>query len=1014
VLAILLLHANEVVSRARLIEELWGESPPETASTALHGYVSQLRKQLEPARLPGEASTLLITREPGYLLRVEPTEFDLDCFEQLVADGRRDLLDGEPERAIARIDEALAMWRGPPLADLAAESFAQLEAARLEELRVVVLEDRVDAGLALGHHNELVSEIEGLVRRHPLRERLRGQLMLALYRSGRQADALRAYQEARRTLVEQLGIEPGQALHRLERAILEQDPSLELTSPAEPPQTADAGARAPAASEANASSTALPLVRSWRRATVVALSALLVAAGAAALGFQILRDGASADSPPLRGNSVALLDPETDHVVRGISVGEHPTSIAVGEGAIWVLNGDDQTISRIDERTGAVETFGIGETPNELAAGAGAVWVAIDGETNLVRLDPGTGVVDARIPLSDAVPTATGGAVTSAGTAIAVSGNAVWAVNNQGTVSRIDPETNRVVTSIRTGGANTLAVDGRTVWVVNFDSTVTPIDEATNTVGRRIAVPSNSLTAAAAGAGSLWLTDPIGGMVWRVEPGGSRVIMRSIPVGFGAAGTAFGNGSVWVSNGLENTVTRIDPETNDISATIKLANPPQSIATGRDGVWFTVGGSSATPASRATQDLPEPPCSAVFYEGPGKPRFLIASDLPLQGGSRANALSMIEATRLVLRDHDFKAGPFSVGHQFCDDATAQAAGFEIEKCASNASAYVAHRRVLGVIGSYNSDCSGVQIAIANRGSLAMISPSNSSIGLTRAAPSSPHDQLRRLYPTGRRNYARVYPADDVQAAADAIFARRLGCEAIFVLDDGRGGYALDMAESFVRAAGELRLRVAGAQRWDPEAGSYRALSRRIRRSGADCVFLAGQVNSNGGRLLQDLRSSLGAEAPILASDGFSNVDGLVESAGAAARGLYVSVAGVPTDRLGPVGEQFIRQLRDTRPAGAEPNLYWGAYAAQSAELLLDAIARSDGTRPSVTKQLLATQVEDGILGDVRFDGNGDVVPSPITILRVKRGGQGMSPSTTDWADGAIVERVITPPPRLVQ
>ena len=1011
-LAILLLHANEVVSRGLLIDELWGESPPETASTALHGYVSQLRKQLEPARLPGEASTLLITREPGYLLCIEPAQFDLDCFEQLVADGRRDLLDGEPERASARLDEALAMWRGPPLADLAAEAFAQPEAARLEELRVVALEDRVDAGLALGHHNELVSEIEGLVRRHPLRERLRGQLMLALYRSGRQADALLAYQEARRMLVEQLGIEPGQALQRLEGAILNQDPSLELPLPAEPPRTAAASARAPAASEANGASRALPLVRSWRRATVVGLSALLVAAGAAALGFQLSRDDAPVDSPPLRGNSVALLDPETDHVVRGISVGEHPTSIAVGEGAIWVLNGDDQTISRIDEHTGAVNTFGIGETPNELAAGAGAVWVAIDGETNLVRLDPGTGVVDARIPLSDAVPMA-GGGVPSAGTAIVASDQAVWAVNNQGAVSRIDPETNRV-TSIRTGGANTLAVDDRTVWVVNLDSTVSPIDEATNKVGERIAVPSNSLTAAAAGAGSLWLTDPVDGMVWRVEPGGSRIVMRSIPVGFGAAGIAFGNGSVWVSNGIENTVTRIDPKTNGVSATIELANPPQSIAAGPDGVWFSVGGSSTAPASRATQDLPQPPCSAVFYEGTGEPRFLIASDLPLQGGSRANALSMIEATRLVLRDHDFKAGPFSVGHQFCDDATAQAGGFEYEKCASNASTYVAHRRVLGVIGSYNSDCSLVQIAIANRGSLAMISPSNSAIGLTRDAPSSPRDQLSRLYPTGRRNYARVYPADDVQAAADAVFARGLGCEAIFVLDDGRGGYALDMAESFVRAAGELRLRVAGARRWDPEAGSYRALSRRIRRSGADCVFLAGQVSSSGGRLLQDLRSSLGAEAPILASDGFSRVEDLVESAGAAARGLYVSVAGVPTDRLGPVGEQFMRQLRETRPAGAEPNLYWGAYAAQSAELLLEAIARSDGTRPSVTKQLFATQVEDGILGDVRFDGNGDVVPSPITILRVKRGGQGMSPTTTDWADGATVERVITPPPRLVQ
>jgi branched-chain amino acid transport system substrate-binding protein len=741
---------------------------------------------------------------------------------------------------------------------------------------------------------------------------------------------------------------------------------------------------------------------------------VLLAAGAVVLGLQLSRTDAPVNSSPLRGNSVALLDPANDRVVRRISAGDHPTSIAVGEDALWVLNGDDQTISRIDESSGAVKTFGIGGTPNELAAGAGAVWVAVGGETELVRLDPVTGIVDDRIPLSRASSTQTGGGVTSAGTAIAVSDRAVWAVNNDGAVSRIDPETNRVVATIPTGGANTVAVDGRTVWVVNDDSTISPIDEATNSVGRRIAVPSNSLTAAAVGAGSLWLTDPIDGMVWRVEPGGSRVIMRSIPVQFGAAGIAFGKGSVWVTNGLENTVTRIDPETNGVSAKATLSNPPQSVAVGRDGVWFTVGGSTAAPASRATQALPQPPCSAVFYEGPGEPRFLIASDLPLQGASRANALSMIEATRLVLRDHDFKAGLFSVGHQFCDDATAQAAGFEYEKCASNASTYVAHARVLGVVGSYNSDCSLFQLAITYRAGLAMISPSNSATALTRPAPSSPRGQLDRIYPTGKRNYARVYPADDMQAAANAIFARGLGCEATFVLDDGRGGYALDIAESFVSAATELRLHVAGAQRWDPEAASYRTLSRSIRRSGADCVFLAGQVSSNGGRLLKELRSSLGVGVPILASDGFSRVQDVIESAGPAALGLYVSVAGVPTDRLHTTGRQFIRELRKTHPAGAEPNLYWGAYAAQSAELLLDAIARSDGTRPSVTKELLATQVEDGILGNVRFDANGDVVPSPITILRVKRGGRGMSPSTTDWADGATVERVITPPPRLVR
>ena len=1012
VLAILLLHANEVVSSDRLIDELWGGSPPETAATSLHGYVSQLRKQLEPARGAGEAGTLLLTRPPGYVLRVDAEQLDLHRFEQLAAQARRDLVEGKPERASATLREALDLWRGAPLADLAVEPFAQAEIACLVELRLAALEERFDADLALGRHHELVPEIEGLIRRHPLRERLRGQLILALYRSGRQADALEAYQQTRRVLVEQVGIEPGQALQRLERSILLQDPSLEL-----PP-----GALGPA-ERANVSRPALPPVVegqpdkvTWPLASSRARRAIGILAGllaAAAFVLKVTHDDSSVATPTsVSGNSLALVDAESNDLVEQIPVGNHPTSVAAGEGAVWALNADDQTISRIDEESRQVKTFAIGETPHELAVGAGAVWVGVRGGAAVSRLDPDSGVVDRTIPVFDAGRDVGSSGVTSGGTAIAVGDGAVWVVNPDRTVSRIDPQTNRVVAKVRSGRANTLAVGERAVWVVNIDSSVSQIDPATNEVRTTIEVPSNSLTGAAVGAGSLWATDPIGGAVWRVDPHGSRLIMRTIPVEFGAAGIAFGKGAVWVSNGVQGTLTRIDPQTNSVSETIALGNPPQSVAVGADGVWVTAGGSRA--AGGTGEALPQPPCGNVFYEGPGEPRFLIASDLPLQGGSRANALSIIGAIQLVLRRHSFKAGRYPVGYQFCDDATAQAGGFEYEKCASNASTYVKHQRVLGLIGAYNSDCSFVQIAITNRASLAMISPSNSAIGLTRASPSSARGQLPRLYPTGRRNYVRIHPADDIQAAASAIFARQIACKAIFVLDDGGGGYALDMAESFARAAGRLRLQVAGARRWDPGAASYRTLARAIGRSRADCVFLAGQVYSNGGRLLRDLRASLGPEVPILASDGFARVEDVVEVTGAAARGLYVSVPGVPTERLGPAGEQFLRRLRGTRPAGAEPNLYWGAYGAQAAELLLEAIARSDGTRSSVTRQLLATRARNGILGDIRFDQNGDVVPSAITILRVERGGEGMSRDATDLADGAVVERVITPPTHLVR
>jgi DNA-binding SARP family transcriptional activator len=210
-LAILLTRANEVVSTDRLIDDLWGEAPPRTALNTLQYYVSQLRKLLGADRI--------VTQPPGYAIRVEPDELDLARFEGLVQGGG-----GEGAR------DALALWRGPALADFAYEEFAQAEAARLEELRLAALEQRVDADLALGRHAELVGELEQLVAQHPLRERLRGQLMLALYRSGRQAEALDVYQATRQSLVDELGIEPSPALQELEKAMLRQDPALDLAS----------------------------------------------------------------------------------------------------------------------------------------------------------------------------------------------------------------------------------------------------------------------------------------------------------------------------------------------------------------------------------------------------------------------------------------------------------------------------------------------------------------------------------------------------------------------------------------------------------------------------------------------------------------------------------------------------------------------------------------------------------------------------------------------------------------
>ena len=533
-LAILLLHRNEVVSADRLIDDLWGESPPETALRTVQSYVSRLRKALGPngASSSGESESgrvanggVLVTRSRGYVLEVAPGELDLERFGELAERGRNALAAGNPDEAATVLREALGIWRGPPLADFAYEPFAQAVIARLEELHLAAVEDRVEADLALGRARGLVGEVRDLVARHPLRERLRGQLMLALYRSGRQAEALEAYQEFRRTLSEELGLDPGPALQQLELSILARDPALDLAPSAGGPGGPPAATRV----AVDASASGRPR---WLRLSVGAALLLTLAVGA----IVVLGGGGAAAPAAIPGNSVGAIS-ESGGAVRVVPLGTSPSALAAENGVVWAANYNQGTVARIDVATRAmVQRIEAGMAPAGLAVGAGSVWV-----TN----------------------------------------------NYGGTVSRIDPAVDRVVQTIAVGNAPTgVAVGYGSVWVANSsDGTLSRIDAVTGTVNPPIALGSGA-TDVAVGAGAVWVSDESGDRVFRVDPQTDQVT-GVINVGTGPTAVAVGFGSVWVANSLDGTVSRIDPQTNAVTGTVAVGDGAGAVAAGDGGVWVS-------------------------------------------------------------------------------------------------------------------------------------------------------------------------------------------------------------------------------------------------------------------------------------------------------------------------------------------------------------------------------------------------------------------------------------------
>ena len=988
VLAILLLHAGEVVSTDRLIDELWGDRPPADAQTALQQHVSRLRRQLEP-------HAVLVTRAPGYVIELEPGQLDLDRFRALRDRGRTELDEGRANEAARSFRAALELWRGRALADLENEPFAHDLIAALEDERLATLEARIDADLALGVHAELVGELRNHVRRHPLRERPRAQLMLALYRAGRQAEALDAYADARRVLVEELGLEPGPELQRLQQSILTHDVQLE----------------APSHRRATRSARGLVLV-----GAVVAALVLGALVAAVALGRDGGRDATVVVAP---GEGVVVaLDASTGTVRRRIPAGRTPSAIAVDDGVVWVVDADAQTVLRLSESSRVVETFSTGATPTDIAAGVGSAWVA-NGRpleraqfvgpvaTSVARLDATTGTerAEIRLPMRDA---AFSNLVENH---VAVQGDVVWVVTPDFAVVRIEASTGAITAVSRAVPAAAVAAGGAGVWVLGVDGTVALLHERTARPVLRTSVPASSVGSIAVGARAAWVTSPNDGVLWRIG-GGRRPTLGAIELTRGVSDVAVGSDVVWVANPLTGTLLRIDPESATVEHTIDLDGIPRSLAIDGDTVWTAVVSdpTASTTAVAGVRPFPASTCEPML-NGREPADLLVVSDLPLQGGVRVTTTQMAQAIAFVFRERGFRAGRFQVAYQSCDDSVARTGLYDEAKCAANARAYAENPDVVGVVGTFNSPCAVAALPELNRapgGPLAMISPFNSFVGLTRRGPGVDPALPAALYPTGTRNYVRVYPTDDLQGAALALHARDRGHRRVYVLDDGDPGYGALMATGFETAASRLGLTVAGRTTWDPQMRGYGDLARTVARSGATAVFVGGLLDTNAARVVRDLRAQLGPSADLLGPDGLTPLRLLVSRAGPAALGTFVSLAGAVTEQLPDAGDRFVERFGATQPGVVvEPA---AVYAAQATEVLLDAIARSDGTRASVVQELFRTRVRDGLLGSFGFDRNGDITESPVTIVRVARG---EGSNRIGSVEGGVVEQVTRPSPRLV-
>ena len=371
-------------------------------------------------------------------------------------------------------------------------------------------------------------------------------------------------------------------------------------------------------------------------------------------------------------------------------------------------------------------------------------------------------------------------------------------------------------------------------------------------------------------------------------------------------------------------------------------------------------------------------------EGEGQ-TLKIVSDLPLQGASREQTETMVNAIKLYLEQQENKAGNYTIEYESFDDATAAKGAWDEAVCAANARKFVEDESIVGVIGTFNSGCAKIEVPIANEAGLAYISPANTAVGLTHEGPGSEPGEPEKYYPTGDRNYTRVVASDDFQGEVDANYMKdEIGVTKVFILDD-KDAYGKGVADAFEIAAKDIGLEVVGHEGWDANAQNYRSLMTKIKATGADGIFIGGISDFNGGQVVKDKVAVVGdnEQVKLLMSDGMVTASLFEEAGQGNLEGAYGSAPVLNPEDIAGAGKEFIDAYTEEH---GDPEVYT-AYAAAAAQALLDAISRSDGTRQDVIAKLFETNIsaDEGIVGAMSFDENGDPEKGLISIFQGKGG-----------------------------